>query len=183
MGSNLLLMFLCILIAKGWAITSHYLSQKNVVLIVMALFILGYLILFIWDNFGRDPAATLYFYESVPGVIVLVIRTVLVVWFFWCLRDTLRLENLPERREFYKIFGLCYSIWFIMLPIVVFILSFVDPWVRFKIVRGISVAIDFAGLSALAFLLWPTRAQNYFTIRTTSQLLEEDKTEKYGNNL
>jgi len=180
MGSNLLLMFFCILVAKGWAITSHYLSQKNIVLIVMAFFILGYLFLFIWDNFARDPAATLYFYESVPGVIVLILRTVLVIWFLWCLRDTLRLENLPERRQFYKIFGVAYTAWFLLLPLVVFILSFVDPWVRFKIVRGISIAIDFAGFAALAFLLWPTRASNYFTIRSTSQLLEvENDNVKY----
>jgi hypothetical protein len=180
MGSNLLLMFFCILVAKGWAITSHYLSQKNIVFIIMSLFILSYLFLFIWDNFARDPALTLYFYESVPGFIVLVLRTVLVIWFLWCLRDTLRLENLPERRQFYKIFGIAYSFWFLLLPVVVFILSFVDPWVRFKIVRGISIAIDFAGFGALVFLLWPTRAQNYFTIRTTNQLLEEEKNVKFG---
>jgi len=178
MGSNLLLMFFCILVAKGWAITSHYLSQKNIVLIVMSLFILGYLFLFIWDNFARDPASTYYFYESLPGIIVLVLRTALVGWFLWCLRDTLRLENLPERRQFYKIFGMAYTAWFLLLPIVVLILSQVDPWVRFKIVRGISIAIDFCGFGALAFLLWPTRAQNYFIIRTTSQLLEEDKNDK-----
>jgi len=180
MGSNLLLMFFCILVAKGWAITSHYLSQKNIVFIVMSLFILGYLFLFIWDNFARDPALTLYFYESVPGFLVLLLRTILVFWFLWCLRDTLRLENLPERRQFYKIFGMAYSAWFIMLPLAVALCSLFDPWVRFKIVRGISIAIDFAGFGALVFLLWPTRAQNYFTIRTTSQLLEEDnKNVKY----
>jgi len=172
MASNLLLMFVCILVAKGWAITSHYLSQKNIVLIVMALFVLGYLVLFVWDTFARDAALTLYFYESVPGACVLVLRFILVGWFGWCLRDTLRLENLPERRSFYKIFGICYSIWFILLPLFVFICSFIEPWVRFKIVRGISIAIDFVGLAALAFLLWPTRAQNYFTIRSTTQLLE-----------
>jgi len=183
MGSNLLLMFFCILVAKGWAITSNYLSQKNIVLIVMSLFILGYLFLFIWDNFARDPALTLYFYESVPGVIVLILRTVLVIWFLWSLRDTLRLENLPERRQFYKIFGIAYSIWFLLLPLFVFILSFVDPWVRFKIIRGISIAIDFAGFGALVFLLWPTRAQNYFTIRQTSQLLEKGGVSEKESNL
>jgi len=181
MGSNLLLMFVCILVAKGWAITSHYLSQKYVVLIVMSLFVLGYLILFIWDTFARDPALTLYFYESIPGICVLVLRFVLVGWFAWCLRDTLRLENLPERRNFYKLFGLCYSIWFILLPLFVFICSFVANWVRFKMVRGISISIDFAGLVALAYLLWPSRAQNYFTIRSTTQLLDGE-TQKGGTN-
>jgi len=172
MGSNLILMFVCILVAKGWAITSHYLSQKNIVLIVMGLFILGYIVLFIWDTFARDAALTLYFYESVPGAIVLILRVILVGWFAWNLRDTLRIENLPERRNFYKIFGICYSIWFILLPLFVFICSFVAPWHRFKVVRGISISIDFVGLGALAFLLWPSRAQNYFTIRSTTQLLD-----------
>jgi len=175
MGSNLLLMFLCILVAKGWAITTQYLSQKNFVLIFMSLFILFYIFLFIWDNFARDPALTLYFYESVPGVIVLFIRTVIVVWFIWCLRNTLRLENLPQRRQFYQIFGISYMIWFLALPLSVLICSAIDPWYRFKIVRGLSIVIDFVGFGALAYLLWPSRASTYFTIRTTSQLLDEDK--------
>jgi len=183
MISNLLLMFFCILVAKGWAITSTYLSQKNIVLIVMSVFTLGYLVLFFWDTFARDPALTLYFYESVPGVIVLILRTVLVIWFLWSLRDTLRLENLPERRQFYKIFGVSYSVWFLLLPIFVFILSFVDPWVRFKIIRGISIAIDFAGLGALVFLLWPSRAQHYFTIRQTPQLIESGESGEKESNL
>jgi hypothetical protein len=173
MASNLLLMFLCILIAKGWAITTNYLSQRNIVLIVMSLFALGFIILFIWDNFARDPASVYYFYESPPGVIVLVLRCIIVGWFLWSLRDTLRLENLPERRNFYYIFAICYSAWFVMLPIVVLILSFVDAWVRFKIVRSLSITIDFLGLAALAFLFWPTRAQTYFSIRSTPQLIDK----------
>jgi len=48
-------------------------------------------------------------------------------------------------------------------------------------VRGISISIDFAGLVALAYLLWPSRAQNYFTIRSTTQLLDGE-TQKGGTN-
>jgi hypothetical protein len=153
-------MFLCVLIAKGWAITTNYLSHKNIILIVMSLFVVGYLVLFRWSNFGIDTALTLYFYESIPGVVVLILRCLLVFWFLWCLRDTLRLENLPERRNFYYIFSIAYSIWFLALPVVVFAISFVDPWVRYRIVRILSLSIDFLGLAALAFLLWPSRAQN-----------------------
>jgi len=179
MTSQLFLMFLCILIAKGWAITTNYLSQKNIILIVMSLFVIGFLILFIWSNFGIDPALTIYFYESPPGIIVLILRCLLVIWFLYCLRDTLRLENLPERRQFYMVFSIAYSVWFIALPLVVLILSFVDPWVRYRIVRILSLSIDYVGLGALAFLLWPSRAQNYFTIRSTAQLLDHKGNEKY----
>jgi len=145
----------------------------------MGLFVIGFLVLFIWSNFGLDLALTIYFYESPPGVILLILRGLLVLWFLWCLRGTLRLENLPERRQFYYMFGVAYTLWFIALPITVFFCSLVEPWVRYRIVRIISLVIDLIGLGALAFLLWPSRAQNYFTIRSTAQLLDGKENTKY----
>jgi len=69
MASQVVLMFQCILIAKGWAITTSYLSEKYIVLVVMGLFVIAYLALFIWDKAAPNPESTLYFYDSIPGTL------------------------------------------------------------------------------------------------------------------
>jgi len=172
MASEIVLMFLCILVAKGWAITTSYLNDKHIILIVNAVMVLGYLALFIWDRVGNNPATTLYFYDSIPGIIVVVLRVGILGWFLWCLRATIRLESLPEKRSFYFIFGGGYTVWFVSLPILVLVAYLVSPTVRYRMITGMEIAVDFVALAALGFLLWPTRAAKYFTIRASPQLLQ-----------
>eukprot|EP01128_Nolandella_sp_AFSM9_P003561 TRINITY_DN153_c0_g2_i1.p1 TRINITY_DN153_c0_g2~~TRINITY_DN153_c0_g2_i1.p1 ORF type:complete len:451 (-),score=111.84 TRINITY_DN153_c0_g2_i1:1569-2921(-) len=169
MASNIALIFLLILIAKGWAITTSYLANKNVIIIVLGLFGLSYLALFIWDN--AMPDGNLYFYDNWPGLIVLILRFGTWLWFVWSLRGTIRLESLPEKRQFYFIFGGAYSVWFMALPIFVLIGLLMAPEMRFRTVTGLAVSMEFLSLAALAFLLWPSRASNYFVIKTSPQLL------------
>lgn len=182
-------MFLCILIAKGWAITTSYLTEKHIILIVNALLVLAYLALFVWDRVATDPASTLYFYDTIPGIVVVVLRVGILGWFLWSLRNTIRLESLPEKRNFYMIFGACYSAWFLLLPLIVLFAYFLAPHVRFRAIQGLSISVDFLGLAALAVLLWPSRASKsgpspdpsissrshsptrYFVIKASPQLL------------
>jgi len=181
MASQLLLMFLCLLVAKGWAITTTYLTDKIVLLIVMAIYFIAYLVLFIWDNVGRDPASTLYFYDSIPGLIVVILRLGLTGWFWWCLRTTIRLESLPEKRKFYSIFGICYTFWFILLPAIILLALALEPWFRFRTVRGLTLCADAIGIVAFIALLWPSRAARYFNIKPTPQLLsQQERREGYG---
>eukprot|EP01125_Pyxidicula_operculata_P022742 TRINITY_DN9544_c0_g1_i1.p1 TRINITY_DN9544_c0_g1~~TRINITY_DN9544_c0_g1_i1.p1 ORF type:complete len:443 (-),score=89.24 TRINITY_DN9544_c0_g1_i1:46-1335(-) len=179
MSGELLLMFLCILIGKGWAISTIQLSGRNQLIISMSIFVVSYLALFIWDNAGRDPASTNYFYDSYPGYIVIALRVALAGWLVWNLRGTLRLESLPEKRKFYHIFGSFYTIWFLMLPFLVLIaLAFAD-YLRFKLIQGMLVTVDALAFAALVALLWPTRAAQIFDIKAAPYLLSQDGG-KYG---
>lgn len=67
-------MFILLLIAKGWPITSNYFDQKNWIVGWAAVYVILFFILYIWDLAGRDPASSVYFYDSVPGVLIIVIR-------------------------------------------------------------------------------------------------------------
>jgi len=174
MAAVLLLMLLLLLIAKGWAITSNYLTDKNFLVVVISLFLLAYIALFIWDNVGRDPASTIYFYDSVPGIIVICLRVVTLVWFLWYLWKTYQLETLPEKRKFYIYFGVVYVIWFVALPIIVIIAAALSPWVREKIVTGLTLSINSLAFLALGFLLWPSRASEYFSIKPAGALLDQE---------
>lgn len=105
------------------------------------------------------------------GYIVLILRFGTFLWFVWCLRTTIRLESLPEKRKFYYIFGGAYALWFNALPIFVLIGATIPVQYVFRTVTGIAVAFEFLSLAALAFLLWPSRASNYFVIKTSPQLI------------
>eukprot|EP01130_Rhizamoeba_saxonica_P000562 TRINITY_DN10530_c0_g1_i1.p1 TRINITY_DN10530_c0_g1~~TRINITY_DN10530_c0_g1_i1.p1 ORF type:complete len:432 (-),score=43.99 TRINITY_DN10530_c0_g1_i1:65-1360(-) len=179
--SQLSLMFLCMLIAHGWAITSNQLEKKNILVLAMSLMLIFYIILFIWDNASRDSASTLYFYESAPGILVLLLRIAIAFWFIWTLRNTLRMEASPPRRRFYRFFGIAYSAWFFILPLTVFGCSFIEPWFRFKVTKDLTLFVDFFGYLALAYLLWFTRAQEYFTIKPKQLLVDEEDNDVYGS--
>jgi hypothetical protein len=174
MGAELVLMFMLILVAKGWAITTNYLTDRNLILLSMCALLLSYLALFIWDNAGRDPASTLYFYESVPGIILLVLRTLVWIWFGWCLKNTLALETLPEKRNFYILFGGACTLWFLLLPLFVIIATGMEPWYREKVITSMTSSLNALALSAFTYLLWPTRAADYFSIKPTNALLSSD---------
>jgi len=183
MGAQLILMFLCVLVAKGWAITTSLLSDRNILLVTMALFLLAYLALFIWDNAGRDPASTLYFYDSIPGLIVILLRIAVTAWFLWCLRSTIGFEALPDKRKFYVIFGFCFTVWFLLLPGIVAFSLVLDPWYRFRTVRGLTLSADALAYLAFIVLLWPSRAASFFNIKPTPLLLSEnDQGSAYGTD-
>jgi len=100
----------------------------------------------------------------------------------WNLRNTIRLESLPEKRTFYIVFGAAYTLWFLLLPLIVLIAAFLAPWVRFRIITAMMITSDFLGLSALAFLMWPSRAANYFVIKASPQLLSVKSGGGYGTS-
>jgi len=60
--------------------------------------------------------------------------------------------------------GLLYGLWFVGLPIAVAVSYSMDPWVRDKIIITVAIVISTLAHSVLAFLLWPSRAEEYFTV-------------------
>jgi len=113
---QVMMMFMCILVSKGWTITTNYLTDKVAILVVTLLYFISHLSLFIWDYVGRDPADTLYFYDSWPGLVVILLRIALTAWFLYSLSMTVQLESVTEKRTFYLYFGGSYTLWFLLLP-------------------------------------------------------------------
>jgi hypothetical protein len=180
MITQIVIMFLCILVAKGWAITTSYLSDKNILIVATSLLLLSYLALFISDHAATDPASTLYFYDSVPGLIVILLRIGVTAWFLWCLRATVGFETLPEKRKFYTLFGFCYTVWFLLLPGIVALAYALPEWVRFKTVGGLSLSADALAFIVFVVILSPSRAVSFFNIKSTPQLLSEHDKPGYG---
>ncbi len=164
MAAQLLLMLLLILIAKGWTISSLKLTGRRSLFIFLALFTFGYASLFIWQEAGTDPESTKYLYESIPGIILLAMRIVTLFWYCYNLWSTWRLESNPEKKRFYAVFGFLYFLWFLALPLIVIVATVQYPWERSKTVSALYLLFNMAAFSGLGWLLWPSRAANYFRI-------------------
>lgn len=165
-AAQIVFMLLVILIAKGWCITKTTIDEPKLVLIGLGVVIITYLAMFIWVNVGLDPASTLYVYQTAPGIVILVVRSLIMLFFAYCIRTTFLEENNPAKRKFFFAFGISYIVWFISLPFVAAIAAGLDPWVRQKVVMSLYVTFNFIFLSLLGFLLWPSRAHEYFQIGT-----------------
>jgi hypothetical protein len=170
MGAQLVFMLLLILIGKGWTISTTRLTDRRALFVILAAFLFVYVALFIWQEAGQDPASTKYAYESVPGIVLLVLRGITLLWFLFCLYKTFGVEIHPEKRKFYAVFGVLYTLWFLGLPAIVGVASALDPWVRRKTVTAIYLLFNTAAMSGLGWLLWPTRAHVYFKIGATDLL-------------
>ncbi|TMW60503.1 hypothetical protein Poli38472_000545 [Pythium oligandrum] len=153
---------LAMLVAKGWTINSVRLQgQEQLSCLILSVLSL-YLSMSMWYLVWLDPASTLYIYDSWPGVGICALHLGVLVWFVSMLLDTRAYEEASNKRRFFLHIGALFAIYIIALPIVVLIASILSPWVREKIVAGVSGAIDLLIYSALIFVLWPTRAPQYF---------------------
>jgi GPR180/TMEM145, transmembrane domain len=163
-ASHLIFVVLLITLAQGWTISTDELRNRSQIVRLMAMFVFAYALLVIWDVTGRDPASTLYIYESYPGIAILSLNMFAGVWFVYSLYHTYREEDRQEKQWLYRMLGFGFSMWFALLPLTVLLAAILDPWVREKTV----VTVDMCGTAIayfyMALLLWPSKAAQYFRI-------------------
>eukprot|EP01111_Echinosteliopsis_oligospora_P001080 TRINITY_DN1142_c0_g1_i1.p1 TRINITY_DN1142_c0_g1~~TRINITY_DN1142_c0_g1_i1.p1 ORF type:complete len:416 (+),score=64.31 TRINITY_DN1142_c0_g1_i1:65-1312(+) len=164
--AQVLIILLLVLVAKGYCISKSDIEGKKLLFGGMIVLSISYLILYIWTKAGQDPANDLFEYETVPGIITVILRALVTGWFVWELRNTYLEENHAGKREFYLAFGIVYSIWLLMLPLITIIAAALDPWVRMKVVIGMYVTMNAIGLGIFAFVFWPSRISNYFQVNS-----------------
>jgi hypothetical protein len=162
--SQLLLIAIVILIAKGWTISRVDLEHANFIIAVLGGLSGAYLLLFFYDLYYRNPASTVYIYDSYPGYLILIIRLATFAWFLTLLRTTIEFEFDDVKRAFFVQFRWLLGCWFLYLPCVVIISVFLDAWVRRKTVESLYQGMNFLVFSVMATLLWPTRSSKYFKI-------------------
>jgi len=179
MGSQLVFMMLLILLAQGWTITRFEIPHKRILLALIAVFLALYFSMFIWVNVGQDPASTVYSYGTVPGILIVCLRVLTLIWFGWSLRGSYLEESHPGKRRFYLLFGGIFTLWWIQLPLIVIIAGQLAEWVRQKTVMGMYLTTNSLAIAILAFLLWPSRAQEYFQIAKTDLLLGRSPSSPY----
>eukprot|EP00164_Ancoracysta_twista_P002788 GFYU01003708.1.p1 GENE.GFYU01003708.1~~GFYU01003708.1.p1 ORF type:complete len:435 (+),score=100.52 GFYU01003708.1:245-1549(+) len=162
--SNLVFMLLLILLAKGWTVSTLELTNKKVIIVLGGMFLMAYAGLFMYEYLSRDPASTLYIYESVPGIIILILRCLTLCWFGYLAFNSFYYENHDAKRKFYFVFGTLYGIWWLSLPLLVCAASALAPWVRRKTVEALYLCIQTIAMGSLVWLLAPNRATEFFKI-------------------
>jgi hypothetical protein len=166
MAAQITFMLLVVLVAKGWCISGTQIEGRIPILVGLGVVIVTYLAMFIWENVGLNPASVLYVYQTAPGIIIIVVRSLVMVYFLWCIRKTYIDENKESKRMFYLYFGIVYFIWFLSLPIVTVIAQLLTHHevLRQKVVMILYVTFNAIFLMVLQYLLWPSRAYEYFQI-------------------
>jgi len=166
---QLLFILLLILLAKGWAISTSTLTDRIPLLVLMIVFFILYLAMFIWGYTAKNYAV-LYIYESVPGIIILVLRVLTLLWFLWCLRKTLISESGETKKRFYIEFGAFFTPWFLILPLVVVIAAGISKgnvaWGQYTAIHTTYVTINTISLAGLCYLFWPTKVSQYFALKS-----------------
>lgn len=171
------MMVVLILLAQGWCVTSATVRDPMASRCVAVIVALIYTTLFFWRVLGESRESTLYYYESVPGVLALIIRMFFCAYFGLSLRITWREETNPKTRNFYLIFGGLYFLWFIVLVFIVLIAAATPPVYRERTVETMYTLQNWIASAVLVLLFHPFIANRFFEIGGTREsLLAKSKT-------
>ncbi|KAG2763285.1 hypothetical protein JG687_00000076 [Phytophthora cactorum] len=155
-------LLLAMVIAKGWTINSVGLDgQIKLSCVILAILVL-YLSMAMWYLVWLDPASTLYIYDSWPGLGICVLQMCVLGWFINTILETRSYEQASTKRHFFLRMCCLFSVYFVALPIIVLVASFLSPWVREKTVAAMTTSVHCFIYLSLIYTLWPTRAPRYF---------------------
>ncbi|KAK1948318.1 Transmembrane protein 145 [Phytophthora citrophthora] len=155
-------LLLAMVIAKGWTINSVALDgQIQLSCVILAILVL-YLSMAMWYLVWLDPASTLYIYDSWPGLGICLLQMCVLGWFVNTIMETRSYEKASTKRSFFLRMCCLFSVFFVALPVIVLIASFLSPWVREKTVAAITTSLHCLIYLVLIYMLWPTRAPSDF---------------------
>ncbi|XP_077985454.1 transmembrane protein 145-like isoform X2 [Glandiceps talaboti] len=170
--SNLTFLLLLILLAKGFTVTRGRISHSGSVKIAvfMTVYCIVYAVLFLLEAVAFDPGLVLYVYESPAGYGLIALQIIGWLWFIYAIFFTLK--HYPEKGSFYYPFFIFYTFWFLALPIVVLVSTYlIDKWIREKVVNAIDHTIAFLAMAFFLILTRPSAANKNFPYHVrTSQI-------------
>lgn len=164
----LMFMFVLFCVAKGWNITTTKLNNKRYIAAGYGVVVAIYIALFIVAQ-SMDKATVLYKYESAPGVLLLVANIICLIAFWVLLLRTWVFEQTIKKRQFYLIFGSCYSAWYLSLPVAVLLAFFIDPWMRRIVVESMLQVSIGLGYLVMPFLALPSKVYEVYGSVQTGQ--------------
>ena len=103
-------------------------------------------------------------YQTVPGVIILILRIIVMICFLFSLKDTMSHEYNQERLHFFLHFGAASLVWFIYLPLMAVVALQISALWRTKFILGITYSADTFAYIVMMHLLWPSRKEQYFLL-------------------
>jgi len=153
------------LLAKGWTINPGQIEGKKWILLFSSLFLFADIAILFYTYAIKNPAET-----EIPTGLKFLLYLMLVLWFIWSfwfaatIYTSWSKEDNPVKKGLFNKLAVIYFPWIFGLPFITVMQFALDPWVREKVVASLSLLLSTAGYSFLSYLLWPTRAEEYFTI-------------------
>ena len=177
--AHCLFVFVLILIAKGHAITRSKISATGRMKIAIYLSIYASLQMFVllWNVFMFDPALVLLEYESPPGIVLLIARVGVTIWFAYACFVTLKKND--AKKLFMTRFFFGVTIWLLTMPVVVLLgVLVIDTMFRQQIYYIVDNVIIFLGIASISMMWLPTVASKLFI--TTSNVKRRNESQLFG---
>jgi len=134
-----------------------------------------------WIFLSENKTKTFYFCwfallvcKSIPGIILLTLKCLAFLYFLYNLRMTYHEESNLSKRGFYRKFGLFFAFWFLVFPVLVGIIAGVDSTIRDKTVVALTKTVSALSMTAMAYLLWPSRTYKYFQLQPFGSVVNND---------
>lgn len=131
-------MLILLLLAKGWAVTRLEINRTDwlILMLIWIPYCIFHIFLYIWNRVEVDIISDIDEYQTWPGWLVLACRSLMMLWFLYELRNTMKYEHSSKKLDFLLHFGASSLVWFIYLPIVALVALQVSPLWRYKLILG-----------------------------------------------
>ena len=106
--------------------------------------------------------STSHTFQSWPGGLYLAYRLVLLAYIVYEMRQIYLVENRPEKLKLYFSLSFVYVTWFCYLPVVVFIISFINPLIKLRVVTLFMLIFDLLANVGAVVLFAPRWAKLIF---------------------
>jgi len=149
--SEVMLVLLLIVLAKGWTIYRRKISASGRVKIAIyfTFFLVVSCIARAFSVAKFDPSRVVYYYESAPGKFLIAMWFLIWVWFLHA--SAMTFKDNKRKRRFYIKFCTLYGLWFLLIPLLLIASITVDDSrrARFSVAWEL-IAFFIAHLSLLA---------------------------------
>jgi len=171
--SRMLFILVLLLLAHGWTISIDRFEKRKTIAVVVAAFLALQIALLAYEWASFDPELTsVNFIDLVLQLCIIACYLCFAAYFILAISISWRQEKLPAKKTLYARLGSFFSLWMLGPPAVAVTVLLLDDWVRLKIIQSVNLSITALAFAALAFLLWPSRAQEYFRIHIPSEGVE-----------
>ena len=182
MLAEIFLVFLVILVAKGFTVTRAKLSPKGTMKVFLFIFLFSmiYFVSFVYHVNIFDPGEVLYFYESPPGFCTLGLKA--TIWLMISYGVFFTVKHYPEKLKFYLPYYVFYSAWVLITPcFAIFSIFVLEDYYRQKVVFGVEGFLSFISYSFFLFLTRPTNANKNFPYHIRTNQIDILEITETGN--
>ena len=170
-GADLLLVLLVVLLAKGWTIVRRKLSANGRVRVALYVTVLTWttVSLELWRLHVFNPATSAYHYESPPGFVLVSLRALVCVWFWYAASTTKK--HYKNKLGFYQKFNAFFTLWLVAKPVSIVVAAFLKDNERAVVVLNIELFLVFAAQATLACMYYPdARCNKAFPFHANSSV-------------